>query len=282
MSARSVRTKAKKRAFVKAVRKQRTSAAKAADTVIKQYRMAKLRPGAAGVYRALLNPRVQGFLGLEKKFYDTARVGAAIVTTAAWANGIYNPTLGGTMGSTVVVNCMSAPSQGPGPQQRIGKSITIKNVQLKGRIEIPAVENAASALPSRPDGNVLFLALVQDSQTNGAQCVASDIFTNLTSAYGGCVCPMRNLINSKRFTILKSETVNYDDLCFTNPTAATSVTAARNWFFDWYLPLELPVNFIDETDSDIANVVDNSLHVICMTTGAGCYITYNARIRFLG
>lgn len=280
MSSRSTRTKAKKKAFVKAHKtnaKQRAAAA----TVIKHMRSARMRPGAAGVYRALLNPRVQGFLGLEKKFYDSARAGGPIITTNQWVNGVYPPTMGGTMGSTVNVNSISTPSQGPGPQQRIGKSITIKSVQLKGRVQAVGQLNGITPLPLR-DGNCIYLALVLDTQTNGAQCVASDVFTNLSSVYGGMICPMRNLLNAKRFKILKSESVNLDDIALSNPTATSCVVPARDWFFDWYLPLELPVNFIDESDSDIANVVDNSLHVICMATGESSYLTYNARIRFLG
>lgn len=280
MSSRSTRTKAKKRAFVKAHTKSRTAAAKAAEVVIKNYRMAKLRPGAAGVYRALLNPRVQGFLGLEKKFYDTAKGQTAILTTDAWAAGVYNPTVSGTMGSVTGTNCLSVPSQGSGPQQRIGKAITIKSLQMKGTVTHSNVLSGG-ALPV-PSAKV-FVALVLDTQTNGAQCTAADIFTNLAPDYNTLPVPMRNLLNSKRFKILKSDTFDLD-------TKSTAYNAGLNQYacngnsvvIDWYLPMDLPVNFIDETDQDIGNVVDNSIHVIAASSSAFTYLAYSARIRFLG
>lgn len=280
MSSRSTRTKAKKKAFVKA---HKTSAKQraAANTVIRSMRAAKLRPGASGVYRALLNPRVQGFLGLEKKFYDTARVHVAIAGNPDCTGGVYNPLISGQPGSLTATNCMSVPGQGVGPQQRMGKSITIKSVQIKGMVEIDAV-TFPTATP--PNGHSVFVALVLDTQTNGAQCTSESIFQNLSnSVYSLCV-PTRNLLNAKRFKILKSETFNLDAKTLTLNAIPTSMFAGVGATVDWYLPLELPVNFIEQTDEDIANVVDNSLHLIAFynQTNLTARITYNARIRFLG
>lgn len=245
MSSRSTRTKAKKKAFVKAHKssaKQRAAAA----TVIKSMRMAKLRPGAAGVYRALLNPRVQGFLGLEKKFYDTARDATAVVTTTGWANGVYNPNISGSQGSPLITNCISVPSQGPGPQQRIGKAITIKSLQLKGIIEAVSLTFAAA---TPPQAHFAFLAIVLDTQTNGAQCAASDIFTNLSLNSNGLACPTRNLLNAKRFKILKSETFHITPQCFViNPSFSDHVSVGAKaqhltgiflWIFQLILSMRL-------------------------------------------
>lgn len=277
MSSRSARTKAKKRAFVKAHTKSRTAAAKAAEVVIQNYRMAKLRPGAAGVYRALLNPRVQGFLGLEKKYLDTRRISVEIVTDNLCANMVYNPSY-----ADINHDLISAPQQGPGPTQRIGKSITIKSVQVRGSVNVPGVTISSSF-----ETPYVFLALVHDTQTNGAQCTGPDVFTNPGAVYHTLVTPFRNLINSKRFKILKSACLPFPvaDAWYTgsaNVSSGTSVT------FDWYLPCEIPVNFTDGTEGKVANVVDNSLHVLAAVstgphiTGPPAYLDYSARIRFLG
>lgn len=264
----------KKNLFVKAMRKHNRKQAKAAATVVRAMRQAKLRPGASGVYRTLLNPRVQGFLGLEKKYFDTAIQATQVITNpAGFTDGIYNPQL-----SFADSNSVSAPSQGPGPQQRIGKSITITGVYLRGTIFISSQQDIAA----RPNAFHYFVALVLDTQTNGAQCTSSDIFQNQSAGVSTIHVPLRNLINSKRFRILKSEhgTVQANDY---SSDGSSWYTAGMAHTFDFFVPLELQVNFADASGSDIANVIDNSLHVVASSNYSGySFIEYNARIRFLG
>jgi len=56
--------------------------------------------------------------------------------------------------------------------------------------------------------------------------------------------------------------------------------------FEWYYKFKKPlvVNFNSGTTASVANVVDNSLHVIGFTTNgtSANSIVYNARIRFIG
>lgn len=273
----STRTKARKNTFVKAVQKHNRKQAKAASTVVKNLRMAKLRPGAAGVYRALLNPRVQGFLGLEKKYLDTRRISVELTNTAALANMVYNP-----LAADQGYDCISTPETGVGPTNRLGKHITIKSVQIRGTFaSIWEVLGSGFSTPS------VFIALVLDTQTNGAQCTAADIFTNPGNVINTAVHPLRNLINAKRFRVLKEELL-------TLPTSESWYTGAQNVVsgtradFDWYLPCEIQVNFKDDSQGLVANVIDNSLHVICATSSGAhltfppVYLDYSARVRFLG
>jgi len=277
MSTRKARAKRLRKEIKKHNVTQNRRTAAAAATLVKHMRNAKLRPGAAGVYRALLNPRVQGFLGLEKKFFDTGRAPSTIVTVSTWANGIYNPTITFPVipGDT---NCLSAPPQGAGASQRIGKSITIKSIQFKGAVYwIPyAAESAASS-------RTCFVALVLDTQTNGAQCIAPDIFQNVCNANQTLPTPTRNLLNAKRFKILKSEVFEMDPQTSLALAGPEYVVAGRSKPIDWYLPCEIPVNFLEETDSTVANVVDNSVHVVVSCSDPNyAVVAYNARIRFLG
>lgn len=273
----STRTKAKKNTFVKAVKKANRKQAKAAATVVKSMRMAKLRPGAAGVYRALLNPRVQGFLGLEKKYLDTRRVSAEILAPGSLTSMVYNP-----LAADIAYDCISTPAIGVGPTNRLGKHITLKSIQLRGAAHIDNTTlGSGYAIPS------LFLALVLDTQTNGAQCVGTDIFSNPGNTSHTAVHPLRNLLNSKRFRVLK-------EACIPFPTSDSWYTGAANVLagsrvdFDWYLPCEISVNFNDASEGLVANVIDNTVHVLAaVSTGAHVlgppvYLDYNARVRFLG
>lgn len=272
----STRTKARKNTFVKAVQKHNRKQAKAAATVVKNLRMAKLRPGAAGVYRALLNPRVQGFLGLEKKYFDTRR-NAEVVATLAYGNWIYNP-----LAADIGYDSIATPETGVGPTHRLGKHITIKSIQIRGQFSIDGYTIAS--IPRVPE---VFLALVLDTQTNGAQCGGGDIFTNPDGSLKTITHPLRNLLNAKRFRVLKESVFTFP-VPDTWYTGAANVQAGTFVSFDWYLPCEIQVNFKDDSQGLIANVIDNSIHVVatCSTGahsfGPPVYIDYNARVRFLG
>jgi len=234
-----------------------------------------IRTYTYAAYRALMNPRIQGLLGMEKKFFDTAIQTTPVVTTDAWANGVYNPVTVFT-GS----DCVSTPSVGPAANQRVGKQITLKQLYLRGSMHLAPNVDAAYV----PGQTSAFLAVVLDTQTNGAQTASDQIYYNPSGTIDGRVHPLRNLQNAQRFRVLKEEV-----FVFPNPTAvfnsATNklIYAGTGVEFDWFLPLDLQVNFDNDTTATIANVEDNSLHIIAAANDDnGVHLTYSARIRYLG
>lgn len=224
---------------------------------------------------AIVNTRTAGFLGLEKKFFDTALAATGIGSSATCASGEVDPSLPAVAGTMI-----STPAQGDGPSDRDGKRIVIKSVQVKGRISLPKAEGAVDILPPA----TMFVALVLDTQSNGATLNSEDVFVNTTAQASSCVIPNRNLLYGSRFKVLKSDVF---------PLSVTSLAAtainAYHWagqevLFDWFLPLDLPINFKDATTGVISNVSDNSLHMIAFVSDAalGATLAYNARIRFMG
>jgi len=225
--------------------------------------------------RAMLNRRTAGFLGLEKKFFDTAVAAVALNAASDASAGEFDPTaLPGA------VACLSAPAQGDGEQNRDGKRIVIKSLQIKGQCAIPAQEGIADP----PYPCKVFIAVVQDMQTNGAQLNSEDVFKNQMNTSAGAADPLRNLLFASRFRVLKSGTY---DLTPNN----NGHLAANDFYhggslvdFEWFIPLEMPVNFNSGTTAVIANVIDNSIHVIAYASSTfnTPTIQYNARIRFMG
>lgn len=255
--------------------KKRMRAAKVASKALAQKRSTYVnRLGSATRQRALAiaNSRTAGFLGLEKKFYDTMRTGAAIAAPTDATGGMVNPT---------APNLISTPAQGDGPSDRDGKRIVIKSVQIKGLVTVTHVEGAVDVLGAATH---VFVALVQDTQTNGAAMNSQDCFKNTTAAAAGAASPIRNLLYASRFRVLKEWSLDV-----TPKTLAASAANAYYWngtfaAFECYLPLDIPVNFTAGTGSDVTNVVDNSLHMVayCTSTAASPLLHYNARIRFMG
>lgn len=225
--------------------------------------------------RALLNRRTAGFLGLEKKFFDTAVALVAVPAPTDATGGEFDPTA-----LPAATLCLSAPAQGDGEQNRDGKRIVIKSVQVKGVCRVPPAELQAAP----PTSTKVFVALVLDTQTNGAQLNSEDVFKNLSAEAAQNTDLTRNLLFGSRFKILKSGVFDVTPASMSHFAVDSFSYSGIACEFDWFVPLELPVNFNAGTTAVIANVVDNSLHMIAFSTNAtlGPTIGYNARIRFMG
>jgi len=224
---------------------------------------------------AIVNTRTAGFLGLEKKFFDTALEATAIGSSATCASGEVDPTLPAVAGTMI-----STPAQGDGPSDRDGKRIVIKSVQIKGQVYVPQQELQAN--PAQPCS--MFVALVLDTQSNGATLNSEDVFINTTAQAPACIIPNRNLLYGSRFKVLKSDLFDCNLSALSHVAADSFSFNGRDLTFDWFLPLDLPVNFKDATTGVISNVSDNSLHMIAFVTNTapGATLAYNARIRFMG
>jgi len=222
--------------------------------------------------RAMLNRRTAGFLGIERKFYDTMLAATTIAAATDATGGEYDPS---------ATSMISTPVQGDGEQNRDGKRILIDAVEIKGLVSWPAIANDTAM----PAGREVFIALVLDTQTNGAQMNSEDCFKNLSANALGNTSPLRNLLFSSRFRVLKEWSVLLEPKTAVNNASATTVSVAgTRGEFDCFIPLDLNVNFNSGTSASIANVIDNSLHIVafCSSTTLAPTIGYNARIRFMG
>lgn len=214
------------------------------------------------------NIRTGGFLGIEKKFYDTSANGALVS----------DATMVTTRADPATVLCISAPEQGDGESQRDGKKIKIVSAHVHGSIVVPVQANqtAADNMPK------VMVALVLDTQSNGAQLKAEDVFTNPSAQATTCIVPLRNLQYSKRFKVLATKLIQppTPTMAFDGTNIEVNGTIAT---FKINKKLNLDVNFTGTT-AGIANVVDNSLHIIAVANSIASNptLTYNARVRFIG
>jgi len=224
--------------------------------------------------RAMLNRRTAGFLGIEKKFYDTAKAATALTAPTDATGGEHDPS---------ATSMISTPAQGDTEQNRDGKRIVIKSVQVSGAVSTPG----GSALTSVAalGKTECFVALVLDMQTNGAQLNSEDVYKNLAAEAASATNPLRNLLFASRFKVLKEWCMELTPSISSNNASATTISYNGDRAeFDCFLPLDLNVNFNAGTTASIANVIDNSLHIVafCSNTTMAPVIQYNARIRFMG
>lgn len=217
-----------------------------------------------GAARAAIN------LGVEKKYYDTSAA-VNIVAPTDCTGGEADPT---------TVNCISAPAQDDTASGRDGRKIVAKYVQIKGSVRFSTLTNQSLSV----DSARVMVAVVLDTQTNGAQLNSEDVFTNPRAATTTADSPLRNLNFGERFKLLKLEQFNLQNPNMTYDGTNVEINGIAQQF-DWYIPLKnLKIAFTSGVTAGVANVLDNSIHIVAFatTTSPQCAIAYNSRMRFVG
>ncbi len=215
-----------------------------------------------------MNVRTGGYEGREMKFVDYNK--AADAFTVQWT--------GGEMEDSTALS-LSAVAQGDGESQRDGRVYHIHSVHIRGFIDVPVVEGATA-----PVGDILArLAMVWDTQTNGAQLNAEDVYLGVGA--GEDVNSFRNLQNSKRFIVLKEKMLRL-------PRANAQMNEGSiNLFANGDLKIHFTFNKkfntpikvrCSGTTAAIASVTDNSIHLIGTATATALKLTYESRVRFTG
>lgn len=216
------------------------------------------------------NLRTAGFLGIETKFYDTSLVTHTVVAATSLAGCEADPT---------TINCLNGPTQGDGESNREGRKLSMVSIHVKGQIELPLQQNQSAA----DTAGVVFIALVLDKQSNGAQLSAENVFVNPTANTIGSVTPFLNLEYRDRFQVLATAQVRMPLVNMVYD--GTNVEQQGCHIpFDLYKSLGgLQTTFTGNTEG-VSSISDNSLHVIaCMDNSSlAPTITYNSRLRFRG
>ncbi len=216
------------------------------------------------------NNRTGGFMGIELKFYDTSLSASALTAPGDATGGEHDPS------ATVLLNTVV---QGTGEEQRDGKQIVMKSVGIRGHINVPVQANQ-TATDVAP---VVLVALVLDTQTNGATIASENVFKNKSASGSQATNVFRNLQFSKRFRVLKRVLLTLEQ-----PTIVWDGTNLEQGGYN--TPFEIFANLKDQlvnyssTTETVANITDNSLHVIayCNSNSSAPTISYNARLRFVG
>jgi len=210
------------------------------------------------------NVRTAGFLGIEKKFYDTLYNQTAVATTAAGAEADPAGNL----------KCLNAITQGDGESSRDGRRCIIKSIQVKGFIDA----DVKSDLADVSSGKKVRVLLVLDKQTNAAQLNSEDVLKDAATID---MTSLRNLQYSQRFKVLHDRVYTLTCGAAGTDGANTNSMAWNTAHFNIFKNVNIPVNYTGTTE-DIANIVDNSLHIIAVASTTGTILCYQSRVRFVG
>lgn len=212
-----------------------------------------------------LNVRTGGLLGMELKYFDAHK--PFVVTTNTWAGGELDP----------AANCLGCPTQGSGASNRDGSRIVVKSIQINGTVQRYVGQDKADTRA----GSVVQLALVMDTQANGATLNAEDVY----SATDPEVPAQRVIANTSRFKVLRTQCFSLYDTCAFSDGANTGSVTGNCHHFTWYIRMNQVMNFIDGAGAgNIADIKDVAFHMIgCSESATSAdYITYNFRMRYIG
>jgi len=236
--------------------------------ILEKKQAAQLR--RAATINKQLNVRTGGFLGIEKKFFDSFLATTQIAGPADCTGGELDP---------ATANCLNGVSQGDGESNRDGKNYVIKSLHFLGRVVANSQANkSAGWIPPS-----VFIAIVLDTQTNGAQLNSEDVYTNPAASIANNTCLQRNLQYSSRFRVLKTFKLD-----FNQPSLAYDGTNIEGCGFSQSIEAHLDNLNIkvgcSATTGTVAAITDNSLHVIGFATNVTetVNLTYTSRIRFMG
>lgn len=154
--------------------------------------------------------------------------------------------------------------QGVTESTRVGRKCTIKSIQIEGAMQFtPGAVTSGATLVT--------LALVQDTQTNGAAAAYSDIYD------GSVFCSaVRNIENGDRFKILKKWEVNLS-------AAAGIQSAFSNSLKKWsyYKKVQIPLEFSSTTGA-ITELRSNNVFLVAgaLASDDTVAVIGTARVRY--
>lgn len=195
-----------------------------------------------------------------------------------FVTGLLNTSWGNCNPSSGSVGCLSAPALGDGPTENDGRTYKITSIHLKGEATI----GAATGVNPPPGATHVRIVLVMDTQTNGATLDAADVMMNAVPAplHG-----FRNLEYTRRFVVLKDKTLKLNPQIMSNAVANEYSNGTQQTHFRMNKKFKNPivVRRTSGTTADVANIADNSLHVIaCYDGNLQGGLSFTSRMRFIG
>jgi len=200
----------------------------------------------------------------EMKYFDCDFTGAISACTTTWVAGtIRDPSTTINLGDAAVANPanLCSPKVSASLNGRIGRKIKVLKIKLHGFIQVPTQATQAAA----DVAGFMRLMLVQDTQTNAAQMTGAQLMQDATGNNETSLS-FQNPNNFGRFKVLKEKQFTVRDLNMAgSPTGADLIQNGTIYPFKISVKFRKPVtvNFNAVNGGGVADIIDNSFHVVC-------------------
>jgi len=214
----------------------------------------------------------------EMKYYDGYLAAATIAASGGADWGVttrQDPTSAAGVATPLG---LFQPTVGAGINQRIGKACKVLKLKLRGAITVAAQPGQSNG---DPPANIR-LVVVLDKQTNAAQFAPNLLFTGGNAATN-TIFAYQNIDNFGRFQVLKDKMFGVANLNMAgSATGGDLVQASQTirWKFDINFKQPINVRFNATNGGTVADIVDNSFHVLCACsdTGVVSQLIYQFRV----
>jgi len=210
----------------------------------------------------------------ERKYFDSQLANTTIQnSTTDWNNTEDDPT---------TLNTLFAPILGDDFNNRTGRNVRLLSVKVRGEIRY-AVQTGQSTVDITPKIRVI---LYLDKQTNGVQAQGEDLIQSGSST-APSIDMFQNVNNFGRFKVLRDKSMSLTQPNLVAATAAgnTIIQGAnvRSFEFTYNWRKGLVIHFNNTNGGTVADIVDNSLHIIanCTDNALASQINYKCRCCFL-
>jgi hypothetical protein len=213
----------------------------------------------------------------EMKYFDCARTSSAINGGNTWAGTEIDPTLIPVAG----LDTLFAPTVGAGINQRIGKSANVHKIKIRGHcFSTPEVNQDVGSQPA-----YIRIILYQDLQTNGTQAGGEDVMQTVAANALANTEAFQNIDNFGRFRVLKDKSIVLQDPNMNSTSATEHLNNGLIRMFKFNINFKRPVKvrFNATNGGTIADIVDNSWHMLAITSSASGLVpgvSYNCRVCF--
>lgn len=227
---------------------------------------AALRASARRGYRTVARTRGIYAKG-EMKYFDCSYGATQIAANSDWT---------GTESDPTTLDTLFVPTQGSAINQRIGREVKVHKIKIRGLIAAPAQTTEAS-----PDNaQFIRMILVQDTQTNATQMQGEQL---IGSGSSDTIASFQNLDNTGRFKVLKDKTFALVNANISGTSAAATIiqSGMGRWFkINHTFKVPVSVRFNATNGGSIADIVDNSFHILCnsVDSALAARLSYQARI----
>lgn len=222
--------------------------------------------------------RTRGIYGIkgEMKYFDSEKAIGQVTTSDSWTGCMIDP----SAVPVANINCLFAPTQGAGINQRIGKACHVLKIKIKGFVLCPAQTNQGTG----DAASIIRIILAQDMQTNSTQMTGTQLMTTAVSSDTRvAVQQFQNINNFGRFKVLKEKmislanaTITYDGTNIEQSGLSIPFKMTVNF------PKGVQVRFNATNGGTIADIIDNSFHLVANATTQDMapYICYACRVSY--
>lgn len=226
------------------------------------------RPRTSGGYTA--KPTYVARL-TERKYFDSLLSAAAIATSTDWTGTELDP---------ATANALFTPGPGTGINQRVGRKVNVLGLRIRGNLNAPSQVTQASG----DHGVVVRVICYQDRQTNGAQSQGEDVMVAPATATSLLATQsMMSLANLGKFNILKDKIYKFEQPSIANDAATTGnlTQTGQTIPFKYNIKFKKPitVHFNATGGTTVADIVDNSFHIIGTCSNNAMAVTMNYQCR---